>query len=211
MEQCSAKHEARGQPNPDPGGHAARLPPAPRLLYGLSPLVVPRPGYWPPAVQLCGFWQPRPGLLDAPGAALKICKKSEGPAAGSSLQAASADDGQAAHGSGEACSDVGPGMVAEPLLQWRRELLPLWPLVASITQNAVQPADRPCSEANSAVHAAVASRLGVWHKPVCFDFGSMAALGLLGDAARVAAAMRTALEALGMCGVLLTGAPRLGC
>ncbi|KAK9835230.1 hypothetical protein WJX81_007555 [Elliptochloris bilobata] len=41
--------------------------------------------------------------------------------------------------------------------------------------------------------------------PVCFDFGSMAALGLLGDEALVVAAACGALEALGMRGVLLTG------
>jgi hypothetical protein len=34
----------------------APLPPPVPLLYGLSPLVVPRPGYWPAAARLCGPW-----------------------------------------------------------------------------------------------------------------------------------------------------------
>lgn len=34
----------------------APLPPAPPLLYGLPEMLVPRPGYWPDSVHMCGFW-----------------------------------------------------------------------------------------------------------------------------------------------------------
>ena len=36
---------------------ATPLPPPPRLLYGVPESVVPRPGYWPDAALLCGFWR----------------------------------------------------------------------------------------------------------------------------------------------------------
>lgn len=177
------------------------------LLYGLSPLMVPRPGYWPPAVQLCGFWQPRPGLLDPPGAAPERCGPPAWPAAGSSRQAASPEGGQAAgDGAGAARHAARPGAAAEPLLPWRRELLPLWPLAGDADQDPEQPASGARS-ASGAGHAAAAGGSGARQEPVCFDFGSMAALGLLGEEARVVAAMRGALEALGMRGVLLTGVP----
>lgn len=206
LEEPSTKCEAGGQLNPHPDHYAARLPPAPRLLYGLSPLVVPRPGYWPPAVQLCGFWQPPPGLLDPPGAAPDCCAPPARPAAGGSLHAATPEGGRAAsRGAAAARQDAGPGAAAEPLLQWRRELLPLWPLAGGSGQDPGQPAGGPCF-ASDVVHAAAASRPGGRQAPVCFDFGSMAALGLLGDVARAVAAVRGALGALGMRGVLLTGA-----
>lgn len=32
------------------------------FLYGLSELLVSRPGYWPPDVRLCGFWHMPPGV-----------------------------------------------------------------------------------------------------------------------------------------------------
>ena len=48
-------------------------------------------------------------------------------------------------------------------------------------------------------------RLDGGRKLVCFDFGSMAAVGLPGGEAHVVAAARGALERLGMYGVLLTG------
>ncbi len=35
----------------------APLPPPPPLLYALSEALVPRPGWWPPSVHLCGPWQ----------------------------------------------------------------------------------------------------------------------------------------------------------
>ena len=67
------------------GGGAAALPPPTPLLYGFSEALVDRPGYWPPAVQVTGFWHAPPGweagtadpyeppaalrsFLDAPGA-----------------------------------------------------------------------------------------------------------------------------------------------
>ena len=257
LECFSAEHEARGQLDPSPNYNAARLPPAPRLLYGLSPLAVPRPGYWPPAVQLCGFWQPRPGLLDPPkatpglldppratpglldppratpglldpptatpglldppgatpglldppGAAPNHCGAPARPAAGSSLHAASPEGGQAAgDGVGAACHDVRPGAAAEPLLPWRRELLRLWPLAGDAGQGPEQPASGARS-ASDAERAAAAGGSGAGQKPVCFDFGSMAALGLLGEEARAVAALRGALAALRMHGVLLTGVP----
>ena len=203
--QSSTEHGAGGQLDPDLTNHAARLPPAPRLLYGLSPLVVPRPGYWPPAVQLCGFWQPRPGLLDPPGAAPNHCGAPARPAAGSSLQAASPEGGQAAGGgTGAACDTVRPGTAAEPLLPWRRELLPLWPLAGDADQDPEQPSIGACST-HDTEHAAAAGGSGARQNPVCFNFGSMAALGLLGEEARAVAAMRGALAALRMRGVLLTG------
>ena len=207
LECSSAERKARGQLNPNLSNHAARLPPAPRLLYGLSPLVVPRPGYWPPAVQLCGFWQPRPSMLDPPRASPNCCGPPARPAAGSSLHAASPEDRQAAGGgAGVALQDATPGVAAEPLLPWRRELLPLWPLAGDADQGPEQPASGACS-ANDAEHAAAAGGLNARQKPVCFNFGSMAALGLLGEEARAVAAVRGALAALGMRGVLLTGVP----
>ena len=160
--------------------------------------MVPRPGYWPPAVQLCGFWQPRPGLLDPPGA--DGCELLARPTAGSSLQAANSQGGQAiSGGAAAACHGARPVAAAEALRPWRRELLPLWSLAGASDQDAEQPAD-------GAVRAAAAGRPGGRQAPVCFDFGSMAALGLLGGAAGVVAAARGALQALGMRGVLLTGA-----
>ena len=67
------------------GGAAALLPPPTPLLYGFSESLVDQPGYWPPAVQVTGFWHAPPGweagtavqyeppaelrsFLDAPGA-----------------------------------------------------------------------------------------------------------------------------------------------
>lgn len=32
------------------------LPPATPLLYGLPESIVPRPGFWPDSVRMCGFW-----------------------------------------------------------------------------------------------------------------------------------------------------------
>ena len=42
------------------GGGAAALPPPTPLLYGFSEALVDRPGYWPPAVQVTGFWHAPP-------------------------------------------------------------------------------------------------------------------------------------------------------
>lgn len=39
-----------------PSSGAASLAAVPPLLYTLSPLVVPRPGYWPERATLTGFW-----------------------------------------------------------------------------------------------------------------------------------------------------------
>ena len=36
------------------------LPPAPPLLYAMSELVTPRPGYWPPSVRMAGVFAPPP-------------------------------------------------------------------------------------------------------------------------------------------------------
>eukprot|EP00899_Mesostigma_viride_P000736 jgi/Mesvir1/10663/Mv13752-RA.1 len=48
------------------------LPPPTRLLYGLSPSLVDRPGYWPSAVTVCGYWLPdctQEGWLEKQGTA----------------------------------------------------------------------------------------------------------------------------------------------
>ena len=36
--------------------HGTRLPLAPPVLYGFSPLLLHRQPHWPPAVSVCGFW-----------------------------------------------------------------------------------------------------------------------------------------------------------
>ena len=37
---------------------AMQLPPPPPLLYTLSEVVTPRPGYWPPSVRMAGVFTP---------------------------------------------------------------------------------------------------------------------------------------------------------
>eukprot|EP00850_Spirogloea_muscicola_P022058 SM000275S10314 [mRNA] locus=s275:27872:32150:+ [translate_table: standard] len=39
-------------------------PAAPLLLYGVSPIVVERPEYWPKSVHLCGFWSDKEHVFD---------------------------------------------------------------------------------------------------------------------------------------------------
>ena len=39
------------------GHDRSTLPPAPLLLYGISPALLDVPAYWPPSVHICGFWQ----------------------------------------------------------------------------------------------------------------------------------------------------------
>eukprot|EP00850_Spirogloea_muscicola_P000504 SM000002S05584 [mRNA] locus=s2:1015449:1019679:+ [translate_table: standard] len=39
-------------------------PAAPLLLYGVSPIVVERPEYWPTSVHLCGFWSDKEHIFD---------------------------------------------------------------------------------------------------------------------------------------------------
>ena len=103
--QSSGDGEANGAHERSPG-LAASLPEAPRLLYGLSPRVVQAPGYWPDGVQLCGFWQPAPGLLDTPGAApMALLEPWAEPAA--------SDAGQVPVASGQVPADAG-GLLDPP-------------------------------------------------------------------------------------------------
>lgn len=242
-------------------GLAASLPEAPRLLYGLSPRVVQAPGYWPDGVQLCGFWQPAPGLLDTPGAApMALLEPWAEPASSDAVQvpAASgqvpADAGglldfpraapskllrssvkpaalitraeHACAGSGQARAEAGERLQGKPdshgirpsccaaswanqqqMPPWRFELAALWPLPESLMPDSQGPSHTSGGLPSTARGLQPApTRLDGGRKLVCFDFGSMAAVGLPGGEAHVVAAARGALERLGMHGVLLTGA-----
>lgn len=47
---------------------AQPLPRPVPLLYGLSPLIMQPPGYWPGSIHMCGFWQqPQPGQVSLQG------------------------------------------------------------------------------------------------------------------------------------------------
>lgn len=215
---------------------ARALPPAPQLLYGLSTLVAPPPQYWPAGARLTGFWQPAPGLLDLPTArapdlapepvsqppAERACSRAAARAEDQQSLGLPAAEGQQPTAAARAPGPVGSaaaGRVGQPgcAPQWRRELAPLWPLAESAP-------DPPAGAPQALLHAhgvsggqASASSSGEGAdetRPVCIDFGSMAALGLPGGAAAAVAAVRGALLHLRMRGVLLTGAavsPLLAC
>jgi len=210
---------------------ARALPPAPRLLYGLSALVAPPPRYWPAGARLTGFWQPAPALLDPPGAGApdpapqaapqppteRACARDAAraetqlPGAPAAQRPRPPAGARAPGPAGSAAADrVGqPGCAP----QWRQELAPVWPLAVNAAGAAAGAPQAPLDAYGVSGGQAPASSAEDL-RPVCIDFGSMAALGLPGGAAAAVAAVRGALLRLRMRGVLLTGAaasPLLAC
>lgn len=159
------------------------------------------------------------GLLDPPGAApSNLLKSWVKPAAlNTRAEPARAGSEQARAEAGERLQGkpddhgIRPSYSAanwanqQQMPPWRCELAALWPLPESLMPDLQGPLHTSGLSSIARGLQPAPMRLDGGRKLVCFDFGSMAAVGLPGGEAHVVAAARGALERLGMYGVLLTG------